>query len=461
MNIWRMIVGSTVRAVVYRIVGLAFVIGAAAISGRAHAATFDYPDQGAAYAGCIAQGNTMFPVSTGPTTERRFADCVQSGNTYSVRYRNCEKGTSNCGQPGFTAEIHRWAGATCASRGTSTHSAPPFPTSGSGVTFQSGSMDCSNGCVRTSLANGDGTWTYSHTANLTCTVEQLAQDCEAIGMIKVFYGCQPKPQDCKPNQSKNPVTGSCVDACPTGKHLDSNGACAPDAESCPAGQIRSPLGTCLPGDGQCAAGEARRPNGTCGKDSNGDGVADDDDEDPENDSDKETFSGGDGCNSPPSCSGSPVMCGQARIQWRIECNTRKNVNISGGSCGAQPVCTGEKCNAMEYSQLLMQWRTACALERDSGGDGEQGEKIKPDFEALVGGGDGDDGQGSVLLPEGEAPSFSESLIAYGGTATGYSFDVEGQTFAMPQQVFDFVAMLRWLIIAAATVAAITIVWGNL
>jgi hypothetical protein len=66
------------------------------------------------------------------------------------------------------------------------------------------------------------------------------------------------------------------------------------------------------------------------------------------------------------------MCGQARIQWRIDCNTRRNVNISGGTCSNVPICTGKDCKAMEYAQLLMQWRTACAVEKMASGDGSTG-----------------------------------------------------------------------------------------
>ena len=105
-----------------------------------------------------------------------------------------------------------------------------------------------------------------------------------------------------------------------------------------AGSI--PDGKCLPGDGQCAAGEVRGPDGTCKKDGDGDGQPDDP-------GDKDTFAGGDDCSVPPSCGGSPIMCGQARIQWRIDCNTRKNRNIAGGTCNTMPVCTGE--SAMRWS----------------------------------------------------------------------------------------------------------------
>ncbi|MDG4869586.1 hypothetical protein P8631_16505, partial [Guyparkeria sp. 1SP6A2] len=36
------------------------------------------------------------------------------------------------------------------------------------------------------------------------------------------------------------------------------------------------------------------------------------------------------------------------------------------------ICTGEKCDAMEYAGLLMQWRSACALEKMAQGNGNGG-----------------------------------------------------------------------------------------
>ncbi len=78
------------------------------------------------------------------------------------------------------------------------------------------------------------------------------------------------------------------------------------------------------------------------------------------------------------------MCGQARIQWRIDCNTRKNLTVTGGrGCGMDPpICTGEKCDALEYAQLLQQWRTACATEalRGVGGTGTG----QPDWTKVTG-----------------------------------------------------------------------------
>ena len=259
-----------------------------------------------------------------------------------------------------------------------------YTPSGNSYFPPNGAVGCDSGCPTATFANGDGTYTKkSGVISGTCNV---LPDCAALGLtaggykFNAYQGtCEPPEVVCESNQVKG-ASGSCQDACPAGMHVDAQGQCKADAQECPAGNVKAPSGACLPGDGQCAAGEARRPNGTCGKDSDGDGTADDDDDNPDNDSEKETFSGGDNCSSPPSCSGNPIMCGQARIQWRIECNTRRDVNVSGGSCGAMPVCIGDNCKAMEYAQLLQQWKTGCELEKlnsKSGtGDGSQPEWTK-------------------------------------------------------------------------------------
>lgn len=426
-------------------------------------------DQGQAYADAIRMANTMCPSNGMITCEKgAHPNCGQgpraslSGKSYigSVtctddRYRAF---------PNYSAG-QAWFQNTCAQRASQTHQGPPIPTSGSGTTFQPGSIDCHNGCARTSLPNEDGTWTSSYSAGTVCTVEQLAKDCSAMGYITTFYGCQPPPPKCSANQTKNPVTGKCDDACPKGMHADAQGACVKDENECPAGNVRSPEGACLPGDGQCAAGEARRENGTCGKDSDGDGKADDDDDDDSNDSKKDSFSGGDNCNSPPVCNGNPILCGQARIQWRIECNTRSNVNIAGGTCGAQPTCTGEKCNAMEYSQLIMQWRTACALEKGSSGGAPGGTDDTAQYLAnqrkadvtdandLAGHGDGHDGVTEDSIWEKYAPGdFNPSM--FGGGSPGQcsfttSLELMGHPIELPAEFWVLAGMIGWLTVAGA------------
>nr|WP_298150448.1 hypothetical protein [uncultured Pseudoxanthomonas sp.] len=337
-----------------------------------------------------------------------------------------------------------------------------------------GSSQCWNGCVVTYMQNGDDTTsTRSHTGAI-CSDTNFKDNCPSGSFWNGHMGvCQPIQPDCPTGQTR--VDGQCKpeNQCPDGMVAvqgSTPGAvqqgalyCKPADEECPPGNVKAPSGQCLPGEGQCAAGEARRPNGTCGIDSDGDGQADEDDDNPNNDPNKPSASGGDSCNQPPSCSGGPIDCMQVKIQWRIDCNTRKSRNISGGSCGAVPVCTGEKCDALEYNSLVMQWRTACAVEKLKPGTSEpgSGEAIKPDFEAFAGTSDGANPEDSIFLPDGDAEGFSEGLISYGAGALGWNFTVEGQQFAMPVQITDFIAVLRWLIIAAATVAGIAIAWGKL
>lgn len=285
--------------------------------------------------------------------------------------------------------------------------------------FRSGAVGCIDGCDALLHNNGDGTATARFLIN-TCSVLPSDTGCGSYGGGAYFNShnltCEPPPESCSSGQTRNAATGTCEDSCPAGMVLGQDGACAPDGNECPAGQVKSPAGGCLPGEGQCASGETRGPDGTCKRDGDGDGEPD---EGEVEGTTEEKFSGGDDCNSPPSCSGSPIQCGQARIQWRIDCNTRKNRNISGGTCSTIPVCTGEKCDAMEYSSLLFQWRTACALEKlsDSGsgtGDGDQPAWTK------VTGMSQDPGEGAV---SGDEPilrerSFSTSDINTSGVVGG-------------------------------------------
>lgn len=232
---------------------------------------------------------------------------------------------------------------------------------------RNGSIGCRNGCNGVWNSNSDGTMNWAPTS-LICPDDE-EQQCKALGggyfwnsLLKV---CEPTDDGKCPNGAKPNSLGKCApEPCPEGMTQQQDGTCKKKENECPAGQVRSPDGKCLPGDGQCAKGEVRGQDGTCKKDADNDGNPD-----PVN---EESFSGGDDCSAPPSCSGSPIMCGQARIQWRIDCNTRKNRNIAGGTCASMPICTGEKCDAMEYAGLLMQWRSACALEKMAQGNGNGG-----------------------------------------------------------------------------------------
>ncbi|MGE8219257.1 MAG: hypothetical protein ACN6OU_05810 [Stenotrophomonas acidaminiphila] len=248
----------------------------------------------------------------------------------------------------------------------------------------SGSTACYNGCTVVYAQNADETSTRSYTGAM-CGNEEFKKNCPSGSYYNGYMGvCEPVDKPCPPEQKK--VDGQCVPdgKCPEGMIAvpgTTPGAiqqgslyCQPANNECPPGNVKSPSGQCLPGDGQCAAGEAKGKDGTCKRDSDGDGTPDS--EEGPDDPNKDSASGGDSCNAPPSCSGNAISCIQVKIQWRIDCNTRKNRNITGGTCAAMPICTGDKCDAMEYSSLLQQWKAACALEKlakngtGTPGDGE-------------------------------------------------------------------------------------------
>lgn len=354
-------------------------------------------------------------------------------------------------------------------------SGKPNETFSHDLAIPTGSSGCKEGCEFDVTNNGDGTYTryYSTAGGATCSV---LPECTTPGwyLNHVTSMCQPPEVECPSNQVKNPKTKQCEEACPTGMVMDATGACKPSTDDCPAGNVRSPSGQCLPGEGQCAAGEARRPNGTCGRDSDGDGQADEDDEDPDNDPERETASGGDSCSAPPSCSGGPIDCLQAKIQWRIDCNTRHKVNVTGGACGAMPVCVGENCKAMEYAQLLQQWKAACSLEKlaNSDGGGEGGNNA--DLIALltgpgsINGEHGDTGgmpggDGPFQWGEGEEHEPDTAGFGYGSSCPSPpSFTVGGRTISI-----DLTIMCQWVSLAGSIVlilaglASVRIVSGGI
>lgn len=248
-----------------------------------------------------------------------------------------------------------------------------------GQMIPNGSIGCSDGCAYAVVSNGDGTYTRGFLTNNPTDHCSVIPNCANFPGTTFNAGlgmCQTPPAQCAPNQIKDPLTGMCRDGCPVGQIMDPNGLCNSDNDACPPGHIRGPDGTCTENTdpGSCPAGYAKKPDGTCGRDTDGDGVPDE-----YQPGDDVSFSGGDNCDVPPSCTGDPIMCGQARIQWRIDCNTRANIKIAGGTCDSMPICTGPNCNAMEHAQLIMMWRTSCktdavatALAQSSGnGDDDQ------------------------------------------------------------------------------------------
>lgn len=459
MNIGRIFANAIVRRLAYVLVALVLAwVGL----GDARAAT--YNSQGAAYAGCKAAEaayslNGYLPradscsgtsVGTPAETHDRY-ECIvswQGGATFSY----------GCGylQNNFDQRDHHFPRAnSCAAKpnDTFTH-ADRIPT---------GSHGCASGCQFVAANNGDGTYTRHYGSNL-CNV---LPECLPGEYLHVGTSLCMTPEDkCDPGQIKDSVTGACEDACPATMVQDQDGLCVPAEDTCPPGNIRSPDGNCLPGEGQCAAGEARRPNGTCGRDSDGDGEADEDDEDTENDPEQETASGGDSCNAPPSCSGGAIDCMQVKIQWRIDCNTRSKATITGGTCAAMPVCTGDGCKAMEYAQLIQQWKTTCALAAlgeggSPGGGGDGDGSMDPVSSDGVLGNDGYTGETARRrFGQGSSYEFDVAGYGWGGSCPAPpDVNVFGHTISFDTSVFcSWMSLGGVFVMIMAHLAGLAILW---
>lgn len=460
-----------VRRLAYVVVALliaSFGIGRAnAQAGGQCTTVAENCDEGQAYAACMSE----------------LASHVSSRAPTQFRNQRCDPTFANSTDR-ITSKFeyltgNSWVGGqyrtyyfknTCSQRPSAV--TPFFP--------PSGSVRCMSGCESTFRQNADDTSTYTPTGK-KC---DRKPDCDAQGRNMVWNAmlgvCQPAEPECPPG--KVHVGNACTDEkpCPDGMALV-NGSCKKKDEECPAGLIRSPLGDCIPGDGQCAAGEVRGKDGTCKKDKDGDGKPDEEQDDGNPDDPdgqkKEEFSGGDDCKTPPSCSGSPIMCGQARIQWRIDCNTRRNNNISGGHCAqaGMPTCTGEKCNAMEYAQLMMQWRSACAIEKLAAKAGDTPGAASTDkdgngvADALEGVGtvnDPGDGQGDVAGSKkfgiGVSANMLDSENLFGGGACPQlpSVVIMGQSIDEMPYFCQVAAIMRVLILLFGTWAAVKILSGG-
>lgn len=358
--LFRVFASAIVRRVAYAVAAaLLLSFGA----NRASAAVF--ADEGAAYSACMAAAAGHPGMYNGrPVTTHcpRLGDYAQF-----TCYGYSANGAQIIGCMGQDS-VYSWPLANSCEKRPDWNGAYPYL---SGGKPKNGSVTCNAGCKQAWYSTGDGYFNGKYTSTPGTCNEYDDQKCKADFGSGYYFNhgmssCEPEGDKCPGGKPANSLGQCDSEPCPSGMAQQADGTCKKKSEECPAGQIRSPLGNCIPGDNQCAAGEVRGKDGTCKRDRDGDGNPDEGEEEgegPDGEKVKENFSGGDDCNAPPSCSGSPIMCGQARIQWRIDCNTRKNRNIAGGTCSTPPICTGEKCDSMEYSGLLFQWRSACAAEK--------------------------------------------------------------------------------------------------
>jgi len=355
------------------------------LSGRAQSM---YADEGQAYSACMVKANADVAASptlrrnpickksnvTGDPTPGSFWACFDTRNSTSLPWNTAKGCTSRFDFGSNTCEKRPdWNG--------------PYPYL-TGGRPKNGSVTCNGGCKQAWYSTGDGYFNGKYSSVPGTCDDYDDNKCKAQFGTGYFWNsamssCEPEEGKCPGGAAPNSLGQCKPEPCPSGMAQQADGTCKNKENECPAGQVKSPAGNCLPGDGQCAAGEVRGKDGTCKKDADGDGEPDPGEEGGEDGEGKpvDEFSGGDDCKTPPTCSGSPIMCGQARIQWRIDCNTRKNRNIAGGMCTQPPVCTGEKCDAMEYSGLLMQWRIACATEKLAANAGN-GTGSNPDLVAI-------------------------------------------------------------------------------
>ena len=438
------------------------------------------PDQGAAYSAVYSMLTAWKAANPPADPQLTRIICVTvtdngaSGRSVSGYVTNSARTPSCNGSYAYQRSRNWPLGQTCGTRPSQT--TPFLPVTGS--------TSCQRGCVMTYAQNVDETSTASPTGAY-CFDDDFKKECPTGSYWNGYMGvCEPIENTCPEGQELR--NGQChpKNQCPDGMVAvqgTTPGAiqqgslyCKPSENECPAGTIKSTSGQCLPGEGQCAAGEARGKDGTCKKDGNGDGTADEEEGDP--DPNKDSAWGGESCDTPPSCNGNPIQCMQLKVQWRIDCNTRNKVNVSGGTCQTVPVCTGKDCNAMEYAQLLQQWRTTCAVEklaaREPGtGGGAVGDANGNGVADVL------EGSGSVADPgagQGDVDSASdfgigvstnllsrENIFGSGHCPEPPSFKVMGQTISgadFPQWC-TAMSILRALILLWGAYTAIRILLG--
>lgn len=377
MNIGRIFAHAVVRRIAYLVVAM---FASLLVQCFAEARADNHPERQEAYEHCMSQAQAYSDLINAPPYNKSSSPYCQPLSAQAPnRYRACvTMEGQQCNGAWFPGgdRDHFWpTGQDC-----------PPPEVWDDVTKQ---------CVECQAGNESPT-NPGNIGRYRCRNEQcplIGMPCNPSGPSPGFVcwvtvgGSKCGPDEpCPSGMTKDPITGDCVppEECPEGTIKDENGQCVPPAEcpegqikdqfgickpqdgTCPPGQVQAPDGTC--NDGACPAGMARGKDGTCKKDSDGDGNPDDEDGDGDDEDgqgtgdDESTFSGGADCTVPPTCSGDNIMCGQATIQWRIDCNTRAKANIAGGNCTAPPVCAGDGCKPLDYAILVTQWRTACAVE---------------------------------------------------------------------------------------------------
>ena len=386
MNLSRIFANAFARRIAYVVVALVLAwMGIGQARAQAGTCTSDNPvtcSQGAAYSACHVSMDLASARRTQLGYTGNAGQCTLNVNLSAYL---CVLNGHGCNEwTHLSGSWHYWKPSeSCASRPSSpTLFEPP-----------GGSFNCNNGCERKYTAMGLGSDGKMHTmqdyTGQVCNADTPKANCDAKNPAppaaptyvynKLLGVCQPITVQCQDGYS--PKEGVCAldESCPLGMVLNVKSVCVKESNDCPAGETKGPDGSCINTDekNSCGTGKAKGKDGTCKKDANDDGTPDDE----EGNEDGGKFSGGDNCDVPPSCSGDVIACGQARIQWRIDCNTRRNTGVNGGSCAAMPVCAGKDCKPVEMASLWQQWKTACELEKLNAkapaGEGGEGETVTP------------------------------------------------------------------------------------
>lgn len=384
-------------------------------------------NQGQAYAQCMGRAVEAHTHMSQQVLDQASPQCVAiTGTGGRLGYNARAVCTSGCSFYAYSGHLHStnfyYPGAkNCAARGQNIGYS-------FNITKNPDMKVCNDGCeVQGDAGQIDDTWIENGSDPSSVPGNWVHTKASYTGNVCSIPNSDSKPE-CPAGQTRND-RGYCVEPgnCPLGQSMI-GGVCTPDGQ-CPVGQVRGPDGSCNP-EG-CGAGRAKGKDGTCKPDTDGDGVADAD-EDEEGNEDGDKFSGGETCDTPPACSGDAIMCGIAKINWRIDCNTRRDNYIVDKGCAAIPICTGKNCDAMEYAQLLQQWRTACKTS-EGGGSNEGIMTPTPSGGVL-----GDDGYtGATATTTNDGPiEFNEGGYGYGATCPAMpSVTVFGETIDFDTSIF--------------------------
>lgn len=447
MDIRRMIVGTTVRAIVYRVVGLCF-IAMIAMCNQAKAQTFvnacpsNTPrvcDQGGAFVAANDLTNMYASCRLSPYSNTGAYPLIRAaitsvghtpGNFYTTNF-NCQyfRTTDNTWQTHAQSNsmVNYYAG-TCAAK-------PPI-SGGLGVPYDyslpgSPLSVCVNGC---SFALAEGQTSVS-----TYVIDGVTWT-SVDGFTNLGGAtCLPTPAD-----EVDPVP--------------------PDAD----------------GDGVSDSLDAFPNDPTETTDSDGDGIGDNADfspEDPtdgqdtpgEEDGDDEgdnQAGGGANCAAPPTCSGDGIQCAQLFQLWKLRCQGTAQGTVTGNPQDCSNSLTVSSPDAVANAQLLALRKIACASGGGSSGNvGDANENGVADVLEGAGttadGGEDDDvtrfgiGINTDMLDQ-------DNIFGSAGCPTIPSFPIMGKTISFSDFPYfcQIMAVARVVVLLMGAFAALQILMGR-